>query len=73
MIGLAGDIDEASAARVVTRLTERLPATSDRKASLDVPAGPPPGYDGRYRSWRTRESASVTCRAVSLTIEITSG
>jgi zinc protease len=43
VIGLAGDIDEASAARVVARLTERLPRTSDRKVSLDVPAGPPPG------------------------------
>src|SRR5690349_9362681 len=43
VIGLAGDIDEASAARVVARLTERLPRTSDRKVALDVPAGPPPG------------------------------
>jgi zinc protease len=43
VIGLAGDIDEASAERIVTRLTERLPATSDRRIALDVPAGPPPG------------------------------
>ncbi len=43
VIGLAGDIDEASAARIVTRLTERLPATSPRDATLEVPAAAPPG------------------------------
>jgi zinc protease len=43
VIGLAGDIDEASAERIVTRLTERLPATSRRDVSLEVPALAPPG------------------------------
>jgi zinc protease len=43
VIGLAGDIDEASAERLVTRLTERLPATSRREVSLEVPAVTPPG------------------------------
>jgi zinc protease len=43
VIGLAGDIDEASADRIVTRLTERLPATSHREVSLEVPAMAPPG------------------------------
>ena len=43
VIGLAGDIDEATAARVVARLTERLPATSPRGAKLDIPAAAPPG------------------------------
>lgn len=38
VIGLAGDIDEASAERVVTRLTERLPATSRREPALETPA-----------------------------------
>jgi zinc protease len=40
VIGLAGDVDEASAARIVTRLTERLPRTSQREVSLVVPAAP---------------------------------
>jgi zinc protease len=43
VIGLAGDIDEASAERVVVRLTERLPATRRSGATLEVPAGPAPG------------------------------
>jgi zinc protease len=43
VIGLAGDIDEASAQRIATRLTERLPATSRRDVALEVPAAPPPG------------------------------
>ncbi len=43
VIGLAGDIDEASAERIVTRLTERLPATSRRATTLEVPAAAPPG------------------------------
>src|SRR5512140_3381825 len=43
VIGLAGDIDEASAARLVTRLTDRLPATSRRNVSLEVPGAAPPG------------------------------
>jgi zinc protease len=43
VIGLAGDIDEASAERVVTRLTEQLPRTRRSPVTLDVPAAPPPG------------------------------
>ncbi|HEU4732666.1 MAG TPA: pitrilysin family protein [Kofleriaceae bacterium] len=43
VIGLAGDIDEASAERVVTRLTERLPANGRRDLPLEIPAAPPPG------------------------------
>lgn len=43
VIGLAGDIDEASAARIVARLTERLPATSRRDVTLEAPAAAPPG------------------------------
>jgi len=43
VIGLAGDIDEATAERVVTRLTERLPVASRRELSLEVPAVAPPG------------------------------
>lgn len=43
VIGLAGDIDEASAQRIATRLTDRLPATSRRDVALEVPAAPPPG------------------------------
>jgi zinc protease len=38
VIGLAGDIDEASAERVVARLTERLPATGPREPAPEVPA-----------------------------------
>jgi zinc protease len=41
VIGLAGDIDEASARRIVTRLTERLPASGPRGAAIEVPAAPP--------------------------------
>lgn len=43
VIGLAGDVDEAAARRVVTRLTERLPASGPRDPALDTPAAPPPG------------------------------
>jgi zinc protease len=43
VIGLAGDIDEASAARLVTRLTERLPATSQREVAIDLISAPAPG------------------------------
>jgi zinc protease len=43
VIGLAGDIDEPSAERIVTRLTERLPATSQRDVTLVVPPAAPPG------------------------------
>jgi zinc protease len=44
VIGLAGDIDEATAARVVTRLTERLPSTPAPVVELDAP---PPTTRGR--------------------------
>jgi zinc protease len=37
VVGLAGDIDEATAARVVTRLTERLPAVPRPAAVFEVP------------------------------------
>ncbi|MGE0395660.1 MAG: M16 family metallopeptidase [Kofleriaceae bacterium] len=37
VVGLAGDIDEAAAARVVTRLTERLPAVPRPAAVFTVP------------------------------------
>ena len=40
VIGLAGDIDDAAAARVVTRLTERLPAASRPDISLALPTAP---------------------------------
>ena len=43
VIGLAGDIDEASAERIVTRLTERLPATARRDGVIEGPATAPPG------------------------------
>jgi zinc protease len=43
VIGLAGDVDEASAARIVTRLTERLPASGPPAAAVVVPAAPPAG------------------------------
>jgi zinc protease len=43
VIGLAGDVDEASAQRIVARLTERLPATGSRDTLRDAPAAPPPG------------------------------
>jgi zinc protease len=43
VIGLAGDIDEASAERVVARLTERLPRTRRSPVALAPPAAPPPG------------------------------
>ncbi len=38
VIGLAGDIDEATAQRVVTRLTERLPAGPRPLLSTELPA-----------------------------------
>jgi len=40
VIGLAGDIDDAAAARVVTRLTERLPAGPRPWVVLDGPGEP---------------------------------
>ena len=43
VIGLAGDIDEATAERLVTRLTERLPAAARRDVVLEVPAAALPG------------------------------
>ncbi len=43
VIGLAGDIDETSAGRIVTRLTERLPATAARDVLREVTVAPPPG------------------------------
>ena len=43
VIGLAGDVDEAAAARIVTRLTERLPRSGSLDVSLDAPAAPLPG------------------------------
>jgi zinc protease len=43
VIGLAGDIDEAAAHRVVTRLTERLPAGGRRDAVLEAPTLAPRG------------------------------
>jgi zinc protease len=43
VIGMAGDIDEASAARIVTRLTERLPPTSRRELPINVITEPAPG------------------------------
>lgn len=46
VIGLAGDIDEATASRVVARLLERLPATAARDEAL-VGAAPPAPPGGR--------------------------
>jgi zinc protease len=43
VIGLAGDVDEASAERIVARLTERLPATGRDAGVLDHPTVAPPG------------------------------
>jgi zinc protease len=43
VIGLAGDVNEASARRIVTRLTERLPPTGAVDLALQAPAGPTPG------------------------------
>ena len=43
VIGLAGDVDEASARRIVRRLTERLPRSGPRDPAIEVPAAPPPG------------------------------
>jgi zinc protease len=43
VIGLAGDIDEATAAKLVTRLTERLPAVGRASLELEVPALPTRG------------------------------
>ena len=43
VIGLAGDIDETSAARIVTRLTERLPQTSPRELPRNAITEPAPG------------------------------
>lgn len=38
VIGLAGDIDEATSARLVTRLTERLPKTGSPEPVRELPA-----------------------------------
>jgi zinc protease len=43
VIGLAGDVDDATAARVVQRLVERLPAASRPAIAYDVPARAAPG------------------------------
>jgi zinc protease len=43
VIGLAGDIDEASAARIVQRLIERLPAAAGSAPVHEVPAQAAPG------------------------------
>lgn len=44
VIGLAGDVDDATAARLVARLTERLPARGAASAEpAPVSAAPPPG------------------------------
>ena len=43
VLGLAGDIDERAAARVVTRLTERLPPTPRPAAQLEAPPAPTRG------------------------------
>jgi zinc protease len=43
VIGLAGDIDEAAAARIVARLIERLPAGPRPAITLDVPTIAQPG------------------------------
>lgn len=43
VIGLAGDIDEATSARVVARLTERLPRAPRLDTGIAAPAAPPPG------------------------------
>ena len=43
VIGLAGDVDDASAARLVNRLLERLPRTGRPEVHLDAPPAPPSG------------------------------
>ena len=43
VIGLAGDIDEATAARIVARFIERLPSTPRPEITLPVPAAATPG------------------------------
>jgi zinc protease len=43
VIGLAGDIDETTAAKIVTRLTERLPAAKRPHVTLEVPPTPTRG------------------------------
>ena len=43
VIGLAGDIDDAAAARLVNRLLERLPRTGRPDVHLDAPPVPPRG------------------------------
>jgi len=43
VIGLAGDVDDATAARVVQRLVERLPAAARPAIACEVPAHPAPG------------------------------
>ncbi len=43
VIGLAGDVDDGAAARVVQRLVERLPAAPRPALACEVPAGAAPG------------------------------
>jgi len=43
VVGLAGDIDEATAARVVARLVERLPTRPRPEVVLEMPAAPSTG------------------------------
>ena len=43
VIGLAGDIDQATAARIVTRLLARLPQSARPEVSLVQPPAPPDG------------------------------
>jgi len=43
VIGLAGDVDDATAARTVQRLVERLPAASRPAIACEVPAQAAPG------------------------------
>ncbi len=46
VIGLAGDVDEATAQRIVTRLLERIPATGTRETG-DIPVIDPTPTNGR--------------------------
>jgi len=47
VIGLAGDIDDATAAKIVTRLTERLPRIGRPPIEAAASAVPPPPARGR--------------------------
>jgi len=42
VIGLAGDVDDATAARIVTRLTERLPASGRPAIDVNATSAAPP-------------------------------